>query len=142
MFVVEDEVLLKALDESPRFRYDYIQKTILNSNDFVVLIINQYDLKLVNDIYVKKVNIEAYNSKKRAKLKEQEIILIKKLKVFDKLQKHMNELVQEVEDIDVSFTTYFENDYHQLMDHDFSYKIIFQFIDKYFAEYEARNRNE
>lgn len=139
MFVVEDEILLKALDESPRFRAEYIKKKILISDELVKLVYNQYNLNLIEDVYINKVNVESYNSQKRLRLKEQELILIKKFKIFDSLQTHLEQVMTEIIDIDLSFTNYFENDFHDVTDHQFSYQIIFNIVNRYFERYESRS---
>ncbi len=141
MNIVEDNVVLKTLDESPRFRSDLIKQKIEKSNDLVTAIIDQYELKLVHDIYQQGVNIESYNSKKRAKLKKQELILIKKICIYDVLGKHMRHIIDEVVEIDLCFTEQFNDNFHQTVDHDFVYQQFFQFIDSYFEEYAIRSNN-
>lgn len=140
MFVVEDEILLKALDESPRFRAQYIKKKILKSEELVKLVYNQYNLNLIEDVYINQVNVESYNSQKRLKLKEQELVLIKKFKIFDILQSNLEQMLTEIIDIDLSFTSYFENDFHKTTDYDFAYQLIFNFVNQYFEEYENRSK--
>lgn len=140
MFVVEDEILLKALDESPRFRAEYIRKKILKSDELVKLVYSQYNLNLIEDVYINKVNVESYNSQKRLRLKEQELILIKKFKIFDSLQTHLEQVMTEIIDIDLSFTNYFKNDFHDITDHEFSYQIIFNIVNQYFEKYESRSK--
>lgn len=142
MFDVEEEIVLKVFDESPRFRRDYIEKKCLKSSEMFKIICNHYQLNLIKEVYLMHVNIESFNSQKRAKLKEQEIVLIKKLKVFERLEYHMNEVVNEVSEIDIFFTQYFKDDYHEVVDHDVSYQIIFNFVEIYFKEYEKRKRSQ
>lgn len=139
MFVVEDEIVLKALDESPRFRAQYINKKVLKSEELVKLVYNQYNLNLIEDVYINKVNVESYNSQKRLKLKEQELILIKKFKIFDSMQNNLEHMLTEIFDIDLSFTSYFGNDFHETTDYDFGYQLIFTFVNQYFEEYERRS---
>ncbi|WOO88008.1 hypothetical protein RZE82_03505 [Mollicutes bacterium LVI A0039] len=142
MFRIDDEVLLKALDESPKFRKDYIETQLNKDSELVLEIVDHYKLKLIKEIYTQDISIHTYNSKKRVRLKNQEIILIKKMKVFNHLNQHMKQLVDSVVSVDVGFTDYFGDDYHFVSDRDFTYSLIFKYLERYFEEYEKRSKNK
>lgn len=141
MFDVKEEIIFKIFDESPRFRRDYIEMEMQKENEVFMLICKYYNLNIVTDVYVQNINIETFNSKKRVKLKKQELILIKKLKVFNCLKHHLLATSSEVTEIDRAFTKYFGEDYHEVVDHDLSYQIIFKVVEIYFREYDEQNKN-
>lgn len=138
MFDVEEETVLKIFDESPKFRKDYIERKQAKSGDLFKLVCEHYHLNLIKEVYLMKLSVDTFNSQKRHKLKEQELILIKKLKIFESLHHHMSEVIHEVEEIDGYFTNYFEENYHETVDYNISYQIIFEFVENYFKEYEKR----
>lgn len=141
MFDVQEEIIFKIFDESPRFRREYIETEIQRENEVFMLICKYYNLNIITDVYVQNINIESFNSKKRVKFKKQELILIKKLKVFNCLKQHLLEASEEVTEIDRAFTKYFGEDYHEIVDHDLSYQIIFKVVEIYFRQYDEQNNN-
>lgn len=141
MFDVKETIIFKMFDESPRFRREYIETELGKDEEVFIQICKNYKLNLISDVYLKQINVESFNSKKRLKFKNQELIIIKKLKVFNCLKHHLIEASKEVTDIDVTFTKYFDDDYHEIIDHDLSYQIIFKVVERYFRQYDEQNRN-
>lgn len=135
MWSIDEEVLLKVIDESPRHRAEYIRKTLTIEHDLIVEICELFSLELVVNVYIKNVNTDTYNSEKRKKLKRQEIILIKKLQVFKVLIENFENIESRVKNIDYTFTQKFGENYHVDQDWIFTNFILEKRLKTYFDEY-------
>lgn len=103
-----DEVFLKTIDQSPKFRSENIKASMNYRRATVDSIIELYELNLVNEVYYQGISTKTYNGSKRSKLKKQEIILIKKIKISEVAKRSFDQVLQEASAYENEFREYFK----------------------------------
>lgn len=105
---ISDNVFLKTLDESPKFRFDNINASIHLRPHTVNRVIEIYDLNLVKEIYYQGISSKSYNGNKRNRLKSQEILLIKKIKISELAKKSLDDVFKNALGYEQEFKDYFQ----------------------------------
>ncbi len=132
------EVFFSTIDTSPKYRKKIIEVEIIRDKEFIESLCENFQLNLIKEIYFTKINRNTYNSKKRDKLKEQEIILIKKLMVYKPIIDALVNLENTILDLNKLYIQYFHSNFIEDHYQDKQYiKILFKkIINDYFEEIE------
>ncbi len=132
------EVFFSTIDTSPKYRKKIIEVEIIRDKEFIESLCENFQLNLIKEIYFTKINRNTYNSKKRDKLKEQEIILIKKLMVYKPIIDALVNLENTILDLNKLYIQYFHSNFIEDHYQDKQYiKILLKkIINDYFEEIE------
>lgn len=134
-----DAVFFKTVDESPKFRRDNIVANLTTKPDVVKTIISVYKLKLVDEVYLRGISSKSYNGNKRNKLKIEEIILIKKIKVYDLAQSNLTQIFKNSLEYERQFKEHFDFPLMYEEDRVFSKQILVNFYEDFINEHENKN---
>ncbi len=137
---VAKDVFLDTIDNSPKFRTKYIEEKIKQDGELTKLICEIYELNLVRDIYYLNIVKESFNSKKRTELKFQEIMLIKKLLIYQNVLQGLINITDQAYETDDEFTFQFKRNFHSEQDRALFQMIINDITEMYFNSQEYRNR--
>lgn len=137
---VAKDVFLDTIDNSPKFRVKYIEQQMKNDGELTKIICDTYALDLVKEIYYLNIPKESYNSKKRTALKYEEIMLIKKLLLYQNILECLINLVDTTYETDDQFTKQFKRNFHSDKDSLIFRKIVNDMADMYFNSQEYLNR--
>lgn len=131
-----DTVFFKTVDESPKFRHDNIEASIKYRGQTVERVIEIYDLNLITEIYFQGISIKSYNGKKRNKLKQQEILLIKKIKISEVAKKSLDDVLSNASTYEDEFRSYFNTSEDASIDSIFVKTILEEFYEQYMNKIE------
>ncbi len=98
-------IIIKNIERSPKFRAEYINNSINLYPEICDEICNVYQLELINQVYFVKVHVESFNSEKRKKLKQEELIFIKKILVYVELTKHFDQVLDYSKELSTIFNS-------------------------------------
>lgn len=98
-------IIIKNIERSPKFRSEYINNSIELYPEICDEICNVYQLELINQVYFVKVHVESFNSEKRKKLKQEELIFIKKILVYVELSKHYEQVLTYSQELSTIFNS-------------------------------------
>ncbi len=98
-------IIIKNIERSPKFRTEYINNSINLYPEICDEICNVYQLELINQVYFVKVHVESFNSEKRKKLKQEELIFIKKILVYVELTKHFDQVLDYSKELSTIFNS-------------------------------------
>lgn len=105
---ISDNVFFKTINESPKFRHDTIVASITIRPMIVDKVVEIYKLNLVMEVYFQDISIKSYNSNKRNKLKAQEILLIKKVKIAEIAKGLLDEVFENAISYENQFRDHFD----------------------------------
>lgn len=128
---IDGKVLLNTINDSPKFRKNYIEIKQELDPKMIDRMIELFKLDLIDDIYCKGQKLESFNSKKRARLKMQEVILINKIEIYRHTSDVFDKLVADVLEIEVTFAKKFDYKFVSDADNQFASEL----IDKYFSDF-------
>ncbi len=98
-------IIIKNIERSPKFRAEYINNSIELYPEICDEICNIYQLELINQVYFSKVNVQSFNSEKRKVLKQEELILIKKIMVYVELDHCFSHVTKYASDLSNIFSS-------------------------------------
>ncbi len=136
MFEIDSKVFFQALEESPKFRRTFIRQHIKLNKQLVARITEHYCLQLIDEIYFIEINVNTYNSQKRKKLKKQEIILIKKIIIFEGVRNDFIKLEDNVKKYENAFSSYFHQNFKMEGDSQLAEEIINELLFSFCQEQE------
>lgn len=131
-----DTVFFKSIDESPKFRRDNIEASIKYRRQLVEQVIELFELNLVTEVYFQGISTKSYNGNKRNRLKEQEILLIKKIKICEIAKRSFDDVLRNAILYENEFREYFNTREEFETDRLFVKTIIDQFYEDYMSKFE------
>lgn len=129
---IDGTILCAAIEESPKFRRRYLEVKVEEKYDLSKKIIDIYHLNLIDDVYCKRQLLSTFNSKKRTKLKEQEVIFIKKFEILRLSLDSLDSVIEKVLDIEEMFRNNFDYEFIDGADRDLIRYIMGETIGSYF----------